>query len=170
MGRSSSPRARPWRHRALHAAWAPVLATSRAGADAVDGKLEAGAIQDYLDHDFEGARGAYARSRFAGGPQDAWLGEATRLDRFGDNGLIAVVIGRPEGDALRLIDRPQPDWPLARLNRLLYHDLHNRAALAEMADLTELSDNWRDLARRRLITGKTESWTRRLYGQDAPDQ
>jgi MOSC domain-containing protein YiiM len=74
-----------------------------------------------------------------------------------------------EGDILQLIERPCMDWTLARLNRLLYHDVNNRAALADMADIAELSQNWRDLARRRLISGKTESWTRRLYGRDIPD-
>lgn len=72
-----------------------------------------------------------------------------------------------EGDMLQLIDRPRPDWTLARLNRLLYHDVKNHTALAEMADIAELSSNWRDLARRRLRSGKTEDWTRRLYGRDA---
>lgn len=102
-----------------------------------------------------------------------WKDMSLRVQKSGRCGWYYRVLEpgvAKEGDALRLIDRPQPDWPLARLNRLLYHDLHNRAALTEMADLAELSDNWRDLARRRLITGKTESWTRRLYGQDAPDQ
>ncbi len=73
-----------------------------------------------------------------------------------------------EGDILQLIERPRTDWTLARLNRLLYHDVNNRAALADMADIAELSPNWRELARRRLSRGKTENWTRRLYGRDIP--
>lgn len=73
-----------------------------------------------------------------------------------------------EGDILQLIERPRTDWTLARLNLLLYHDVNNRAALADMADIAELSLNWRELARRRLSSGKTESWTRRLYGRDIP--
>ena len=61
----------------------------------------------------------------------------------------------------------QPDWTLARLNKVLYHDVRNHAELSEMAGLAELSSNWRELARRRLNSGKTEDWTRRLYGRDA---
>ena len=41
------------------------------------------------------------------------------------------------------------------------------AALTAMAEIAELSSNWRDLARRRLSSGKTEDWSRRLYGRDA---
>lgn len=74
-----------------------------------------------------------------------------------------------DGDVLQLIERPQPNWTLARLNHLLYHDVKNKSSLAEMVKIIELSQNWRDLARRRLSSGKTESWTRRLYGRDAPD-
>jgi len=72
-----------------------------------------------------------------------------------------------QGDTLQLIDRPRPDWTLARLNYLLYHDVKNHAALMEMIEIAELSPNWRELARRRLSSGKTEDWTRRLYGRDA---
>lgn len=71
-----------------------------------------------------------------------------------------------EGDIMQVIARPRPDWTLSRLNCLLYHDDKNRAALSDMADIVELSQNWRDLARRRLTSGKTESWARRLYGKD----
>ena len=73
-----------------------------------------------------------------------------------------------EGDVMLLIERSRSDWTLARLNQLLYHDVRNNAALAEMTNIVELSQNWRDLARRRLSSGKTESWTRRLYGRNGP--
>ncbi len=73
-----------------------------------------------------------------------------------------------EGDVLALIERPRPDWTLSRLNQVLYHDVKNHDALTEMTDILELTQNWRDLARRRLSSGKTESWTRRLYGRNRP--
>jgi MOSC domain-containing protein YiiM len=68
------------------------------------------------------------------------------------------------GDSLRLIERPQPDWPLARLYALLYARARAFDELAEMAALPELAPNWRELARRRIETRKVEDWTRRLGG------
>jgi MOSC domain-containing protein YiiM len=67
-----------------------------------------------------------------------------------------------EGDAMRLIDRPQPAWPLARLVTLLYRDTRNREDMTAMAALPELAEGWRKLAQRRLATGRIEDWTKRL--------
>jgi MOSC domain-containing protein YiiM len=70
-----------------------------------------------------------------------------------------------EGDALMLLERPFPDWPLTRLSRLLYRDTRDRAGLAAMAALAPLAEGWRALAARRLDTGKVENWSARLYGR-----
>lgn len=67
-----------------------------------------------------------------------------------------------DGDNLVLDARPQPDWPLSRLTRLLYNDTNAKSELAEMAVLPELADGWRKLAARRVETSKVESWTSRL--------
>ena len=66
------------------------------------------------------------------------------------------------GAALHLLDRPHPDWPLARLLWHLYSDPLNVSALADMAALSNLSASWRELARRRLASGQIEDWLRRL--------
>jgi MOSC domain-containing protein YiiM len=66
------------------------------------------------------------------------------------------------GAALRLIDRPHPGWPLARLLFHLYEDPLNVRALAAMAALDSLSPSWRELAQRRLASGQIEDWSRRL--------
>lgn len=95
---------------------------------------------------------------------------ALRVQQNGRSGWYYRVLEpgvAKEGDGLQLIHRAQPDWTLARLNKVLYHDVRNHAELSEMAGLVELSSNWRELARRRLNSGKTEDWTRRLYGRDA---
>lgn len=68
-------------------------------------------------------------------------------------------------DQLELVERRHPDWPLARLTRLLYRDRDDRAGLAGMAALEGLAENWRALAARRLETGKVENWSARLYGR-----
>ncbi len=70
-----------------------------------------------------------------------------------------------EGDALDLIERPCPDWPLERLSTLLYHDRRNREGLAGMAALTQLAEGWRSIALRRLESGRVENWSARLYGR-----
>lgn len=64
-----------------------------------------------------------------------------------------------------LVARPQPEWSLARVSHLLYHDRLNHDALQGLAALPGLPSNWRRLAERRLSSGATEDWTRRLTGR-----
>ncbi len=68
------------------------------------------------------------------------------------------------GDTLELVDRPHPDWPLSRVLHTFYVDSLDRTALAGVATLAELSESWRDLARRRLERGRIEDWSKRLTG------
>lgn len=69
-----------------------------------------------------------------------------------------------EGDTLTIVERPRPEWPLSRLVRLLYRDTRKQDELVLMANLTELAEGWRALARRRLESGLVEDWTKRLDG------
>jgi MOSC domain-containing protein YiiM len=66
------------------------------------------------------------------------------------------------GAALRLLERPHPEWPLTRLLHYLYEDPLNSGALAAIAALADLSASWRELARQRLASGRIEDWSRRL--------
>jgi MOSC domain-containing protein YiiM len=66
------------------------------------------------------------------------------------------------GDRGTLIARPNPDWSLARVSRLLYHDRMDRAALTELAAIPGLPDNWLRLVEARLASGRTEDWSRRI--------
>jgi MOSC domain-containing protein YiiM len=66
------------------------------------------------------------------------------------------------GDALELVGRPHPDWPLSRLLYHLYVDRLDAAALREIAGLASLTQSWRMLAARRLASGAVEDWRRRL--------
>ncbi|WP_159730121.1 MOSC domain-containing protein [Methylosinus sp. Ce-a6] len=68
------------------------------------------------------------------------------------------------GDRLARIERPLPDWPLSRLNELLYLRTLDFDALAQMAELRELAPSWRELAARRLAKGAVEDWSTRLTG------
>lgn len=74
-----------------------------------------------------------------------------------------------EGDALVIVDRPQPAWPLLRLITLLYRATGDRDGLAAMASLPELAHGWRALAERRLASGRVENWSKRLDGQSSSD-
>jgi MOSC domain-containing protein YiiM len=75
--------------------------------------------------------------------------------------VLAAGVVAP-GDALALVDRPHPEWPLARLLHHLYADPLNAEALRAIAALAALSPGWRQLAEHRLHTGRIEDWTRRL--------
>ncbi len=93
---------------------------------------------------------------------------ALRVQRSGRTGWYYRVLEEgfaQEGDALALVERPCPDWPLSRLSTLLYHDKSNREELAGMAALPQLAESWRGLAQRRLESGRVENWSARLYGR-----
>jgi MOSC domain-containing protein YiiM len=66
------------------------------------------------------------------------------------------------GNRGALIARPNPDWSLARVSHLLYHDRMNRAALTELAVIPGLPESWLRLVEARLASGKTEDWSRRI--------
>jgi MOSC domain-containing protein YiiM len=66
------------------------------------------------------------------------------------------------GDGLSLVERPQPDWPLARLIKLLYRNKDRYDELQEMSEIPELANGWRTLAARRVQARATEDWTPRL--------
>ena len=66
------------------------------------------------------------------------------------------------GDTAVLEARPNPDWTLARVSRLLYRDRTNRADLAAFAALPGLPESWRLLAERRLASGSVEDWSARI--------
>lgn len=68
------------------------------------------------------------------------------------------------GDELRLIDRPNPAWTLARALRTLYVDTLNRDALAELSTLPGASAGLQRLAANRLANAAVEDWERRLGG------
>jgi len=78
--------------------------------------------------------------------------------RVREEGRIAA------GDMLTLVDRPYPDWPLSRILHAFYVDRMNRPTLEGIAALKVLPPSWRTLAQRRLESGRTEDWSKRLDG------
>lgn len=67
------------------------------------------------------------------------------------------------GDTIRLLERPYPAWPLARLLGLLYGPWADRLEFVAALDLP-LVASWRRLLERRLATGQVEDWGVRLDG------
>lgn len=66
------------------------------------------------------------------------------------------------GDSLVLLQRPYPDWPIARLLGYLFEDTLNLTALKAMVDIPYLAQTWRDMAQKRIDSGQVESWQHRL--------
>lgn len=92
---------------------------------------------------------------------------ARRVQDSGRTGWYLRVLLPGEvgaGDALRLVARPNPDWPLDRVWRLFYRDPPEDGPLREFAALKGLSASWRALALRRLESRGVEDWTPRLSG------
>lgn len=101
---------------------------------------------------------------------DVWLGRegaAMAMQLSGRTGWYYRVKrpGRvdPE-DGLRLVDRPHPDWSIRRALCLITEGVTDPATLAEFAALPALGASWRQMAERRLETGRVEDWAPRLSG------
>ncbi|MEJ0094915.1 MAG: MOSC domain-containing protein [Methylocella sp.] len=69
-----------------------------------------------------------------------------------------------QGDRFEIIDRLYPEWPLSRINDLLYHRTKAYDELAALTELPELAAEWRKLAARRVSSRSVESWSGRLEG------
>jgi len=54
------------------------------------------------------------------------------------------------GDALRLHDRPNPDFPFTRLIEIIYHGKVTKTELQRMADMPGLAGQWREHAKQLL--------------------
>ncbi|WP_042810989.1 3-alpha domain-containing protein, partial [Xanthomonas citri] len=67
------------------------------------------------------------------------------------------------GDLLTLQARPHPDWPLSRLQQVLYARQVDVAVVTAALQLP-LVPSWRALFERRLQRSEVESWSKRLDG------
>ncbi|QEA12888.1 MOSC domain-containing protein [Comamonas flocculans] len=91
---------------------------------------------------------------------------ALRVQQSGRTGWYYRVLepGQVQaGDALTLLERPHPDWPLSRIIGLLYVQVLDFAQLRELARLP-LPPSWQKLVRHRLERQSVEDWDRRTLG------
>lgn len=74
------------------------------------------------------------------------------------------------GDELLLVQRPRPDWTLARLLRGFFQATLDYPELEVIASLPELAASWRRTAATRIEQRAVESWHKRLTGpENLPD-
>jgi MOSC domain-containing protein YiiM len=93
-----------------------------------------------------------------------------RLQQTGRTGWYYRVLQPGEvrvGYTLMLVERPHPDWPLARLLRVIFDRSLASEVLKDIVALTVLSASWRKLAEKRLASREVEGWDRRLYRDPA---
>ncbi|MCL4685763.1 MOSC domain-containing protein [Myxococcota bacterium] len=90
--------------------------------------------------------------------------EVQRSGRSGWYYRVSVPGLARREDPLQRIHRPHPDWPLTRIQHLLYEDPLDLDGLAGMAALPALAPGWRELAARRLADRRVEDWEGRLTG------
>ncbi|KAF4968354.1 hypothetical protein FSARC_4300 [Fusarium sarcochroum] len=72
-----------------------------------------------------------------------------------------------QGDNLQLIERLNPTWPLARVQKYLYHEKDNYEAFQELATLPALSEEMLGIFQNRLAHG-AEDMSGRLEGDRVP--
>lgn len=92
---------------------------------------------------------------------------AARVQHTGRTGWYFRVLeeGLVEaGQPLVLLERPHPEWTVARANTLMHHDRANRTDAAALAACPPLSQNWRRTLARRATTGENSDPRPRLIG------
>lgn len=71
-----------------------------------------------------------------------------QVQQTGRTGWYARVVKMgtiAAGQSLTLLERPQPDWTVARANDVLYHRKDDVELALELAALPELSESWRGM-------------------------
>jgi MOSC domain-containing protein YiiM len=90
---------------------------------------------------------------------------ALRVQNSGRTGWYYRVLDAGDiapDDELSLVERPHPNWTLARLISVIYHEKADRKALAELAELNALAPSWREMVEKRLTSGRLEDGLLRL--------
>ncbi len=93
-------------------------------------------------------------------------GMARRVQDSGRTGWYYRVLepgSLQAGDAIVLVERPWPQWPLTRVLQLLYHRMLDVQQLRELTRLP-LPERWKTFVEHRLSTGTVEDWGSRIQG------
>lgn len=92
-------------------------------------------------------------------------GISRRSQESGRTGWFYRVLEPGEvaaGDAVTVVDRPLPDWPIARLQHYLYHATDDLDIARRLSELPHLSPGFRALFAKRVESGRVENWASRL--------
>lgn len=95
---------------------------------------------------------------------------ARRVQQSGRTGWYYRVLENgtlQAGDALTLVARPWPQWPLSRVIEVLYHQPFDADVLQALAALP-LTPSWRRMVEGRLARGGVEDWAPRMEGAPIP--
>lgn len=114
-----------------------------------------------------------ARIQISQGRQPCWklnvrfgtADMAKQVQNTGRTGWYFRVLEEGEtqsGDMMKLLERPNPDWDLAKILHYLYIDKLNYEALESLASLPYLNEGWQQLAQKRLDAREVESWHSRI--------
>lgn len=68
------------------------------------------------------------------------------------------------GDMVTLVERPHPEWTVARIMHYLYNEKENIERMKEIIELRELGEDIKKLFRRRVENGKIEDMNNRMFG------
>ncbi|AFK21585.1 MOSC domain-containing protein (plasmid) [Haloferax mediterranei ATCC 33500] len=68
------------------------------------------------------------------------------------------------GESIRLVDRPNPDWSVARATKVRYRMSDDRELAGELADVEELGKSWTKRLERRAETGAHPDSNPRVIG------
>ena len=78
---------------------------------------------------------------------------ALQVQQAGKTGWYFRVLGEgvvAPDSPMSLLQRPHPDWTVARANRIMHRDKNNLREAAELCALPPLSESWRETLTRRL--------------------
>ncbi len=68
------------------------------------------------------------------------------------------------GDMIRLLERPNPDWTVARVMHYLFIETDNKAMMEQIVEIPQLGEDIKSKFSARLTRGVTEDQNGRMYG------
>jgi MOSC domain-containing protein YiiM len=94
---------------------------------------------------------------------------ALRVQQTGRTGWYLRVLHEGEiaaGLDITLLERPHPDWTIARCNEVMHVQKNDRNLAAELASIPELALSWRKTLEKRAESGKNPDPETRLVGSN----